>query len=68
MARARAVESFGGMPGPLRGLHRLADESLWTLGASVAVLDTAGADAQVVVANGAGAVLPGDTGRWRSGP
>ena len=42
-------------PGLLRGPHHLADEGLWALAATVAVLDASRPDAQVVVARRHGA-------------
>ena len=53
IARGSVVASFAGMPGPLRGPHHLAHESLWTLGATVAVLDApAPPNSQLVITRG----------------
>ena len=51
---AASPERLAPVAGFLRSPHHLADEALWPLGASVAVMDAAGAQIEVIVPRGHG--------------
>jgi len=65
LARADAVADMARLLG---GPHHLADERLWALAATIAVLDAPGPDPQVVVARRQGVAPLSNSKRRRSKP